>query len=182
MAAPHKGIEGLTETLKNLDNFGMNLASCARTACWRLGGKIMTEAKRNCAKQFEHPTGRLMGSITMKSSFGQISSGLSEPAKPEDEVGKPSGTDPTVVVGTNVKYAPYVEFGHVARSKQGEGSFMGMGVGVGTRVEAKPYLYPAFFANENDFEKTLIDVVKRKKALQYFNTVLPILDPGESWE
>jgi len=45
-------------------------------------------------------------------------------------------------VGTNVKYAPYVEFGT-------------------KRMAAQPYLYPAFFAYENEIVKAIGRVLKK---------------------
>lgn len=47
-----------------------------------------------------------------------------------------------VRVGTNVKYAPYVEFGT---------KFMG----------ARPYLYPSFFSQENEIVKAIGRVLKK---------------------
>lgn len=66
------------------------------------GGKAETYAKRICPVD----TGRLRNSITHKQE----------------------GTD-TEVIGTNVEYAPYVEFGHHTSS--------------GKLVSGKPYLAPA---------------------------------------
>jgi HK97 gp10 family phage protein len=73
---------------------------------------ILREAKTLCPVK----TGRLRGSI----SYNWVGSGLlvgSVDAKawPQDGIGEPPG-DPGLVfiIGTNVFYAPYVEFGHMA--------------------------------------------------------------------
>jgi HK97 gp10 family phage protein len=175
MPAPHKGLEGLDKAFQNLDHFGLNLASCVRTACWRLGGKIMMQAKNNARTVFTGtpsydpepgtPTGRLMGSVTMQANFGQQTVGLKSPAKSEDAIGKPGGgpDSPLVAVGTNVDYAPYPEFGT-------------------RKMHARSFMYPAFFGLANDFEKTLIDVIEKKAALRNFNQRLPIFDAEGSWE
>lgn len=180
MAAPNKGFEGLDKTLKNLEHVELNLASCVRTACWRLGGKILMAAKERARKGGQGmftgtpsedpdpgtPTGRLRGSLTMRANFGQQAAGLKSPAESGDAVGKPGGSgkdDPVVVVGTNVKYAPFVEFGT-------------------RKMHERPILYPAFFENEDDFERVFIDTVEKKAALRNFNQRLPIFDPEGSWE
>jgi HK97 gp10 family phage protein len=176
MPAPHKGLEGLDKTLQNLDHFGINLASCVRTACWQLGGKILWKAKKRCPEKFTGtpswnpepgtPTGRLMGSLTMQANFGQQTSGLTSPAKSGDAIGKPGGEgkdNPTVAVGTNVEYAKFPEFGT-------------------KKMYARPYLYPAFYEHENEFEKILIGIVEKRAALRNFNQRLPIFDAEGSWE
>lgn len=173
MPAPHKGLEGLEQTKKNLEHFGINLESCVRTACWKLGGKIMMQAKNNARSLFDHPTGRLAGSITMRSNFSQQTTGLKTPAKSEDAIGAPGGDGkdkPTVTVGTNVEYARRVEFGFVGKDKLGRQY----------NQAAKPYLYPSFFSLENDLEKELIDTVEKKAACRNFNQRLPIFDPEGS--
>lgn len=176
MTAPNKSLEGLDKTLKNLESFKLNFSSCVRTACWKLGGKIMMQAKNNARSVFTGtpseapepgtPTGRLMSSITMRANFGQQTAGLQAPAKDEDAIGKPGGDGkdaPMVAVGTNVSYAIFPELGT-------------------KKMHERPYLYPAFFSLEDDFERTLIGIVEKKAALRNFNQRLPIFDPEGSWE
>lgn len=59
-------------------------------------------------------TGRLKSSITYAVTDGQFSSPSGANAVPEDGIGKVSGSDNDifVVVGTNTKYAPPLEFGY----------------------------------------------------------------------
>jgi HK97 gp10 family phage protein len=176
MPAPNKGFEGLDKTLKNLAHFEINLASCVRTACWKLGGKIMMQAKNNARSVFTGtpsddpkpgtPTGRLMSSITMRANFGQQTVGLKAPAKPEDAIGKPGGDGkdaPMVAVGTNVDYAIFPELGT-------------------KKMHERSYMYPAFFGLENDFERTIVDIVEKKAALRNFSQRLPIFDAEGNWE
>jgi hypothetical protein len=58
-------------------------------------------------------TGRLKGSINTSSWDGQETS----PANSEDKISKPSGTFDTHV-GTNLEYAPYIEYGTVNSEAQ----------------------------------------------------------------
>lgn len=62
--------------------------------------------------------------------------------------------DDTVYVGTNVHYAPYVEYGW------GRGST----IGGNQRLEgypARPYLKPAVEDNRSEYEKIIEDMMKR---------------------
>ncbi len=171
MSTGNVELEGLGELLKRVDIIGPNLASCVRTAQWQLGGKMLMQAKNNARSAFTGtpsgdpepgtPTGRLMGSLSMRSNFTSRMSGFKAPAKSGDEIKAPpaSEANQTVVVGTNVEYAQYPEFGT-------------------RKMQARMYLYPAFFAFENDFEETLERVIYKKKALTNFNHLLPIFDPA----
>ncbi len=177
MAGNKTEIKGVKETIKNAENMGFNLKSCARTACWRLAGKIATQAKRN-VQTLVIPksaggttTGRLAGSITMAANFTPKVGGLKAPAQPDDGLTSPAGNDedlPFVAVGTNLVYARRIEHGF-----QGQDS-----LGRNYNQAPKPYVYPAYFAYENDLPKTLDDVVMQKGALRNFNQRLPIFDPG----
>jgi hypothetical protein len=60
-------------------------------------------------------TGRLRGSITYATS--KFRTMVSMPAKPGDEVSEP-GDDYTLYVGTNVEYAPYMEYGTCRRNME----------------------------------------------------------------
>jgi HK97 gp10 family phage protein len=169
-------ITGMTETLQNAHNLGFNVKACVRTAVNQQAGTIMTAAKRRAKKQPTGvftgtpsgdpepgtPTGRLSGSITMASNFSQGVRGLKSPAEASDAVRAPGGdgdASPRVAVGTNTDYAEFVEKGT-------------------KKMEPRPYLYPAFFAHENDLPAILKAVVEKKKALSYFKTTLPYFDAG----
>lgn len=72
-------------------------------------------------------SGRLRGSLTHATSRGQ--SNARHPAKPTDVVNRPYDKE-EVWVGTNVEYAPYVEYGT-------------------KRMKAQPYLRPALDDNRD---------------------------------
>lgn len=86
-------------------------------SAFEIGLVVEGQAKLLCPVQ----TGRLAGSITTQS----ISQGSSPtgPTKAGDVISKPADSN-EVLVGTNVEYAPYIEFGTIRKS-------------------AKPYLRPA---------------------------------------
>lgn len=168
---------GVKETLENAANMGFNVTSCVRSACWRLAGQIATQAKRN-VQTLVIPksaggttTGRLAGSITMAGNFTPTVARLNQPAKVEDGLAAPAGGSddkPFAIVGTNLEYARRIEHGFVGKDRLGRTY----------NQAAKPYMYPAFFALENNFVDTLKRVVEEKAALRYFKNTLPYFDPG----
>ena len=79
--------------------------------------RVEATAKQNCAVD----TGLLRASITHKLKLGSLSA----------------------IIGTNVKYAPYVEFG---TSKQG----------------AQPYLYKALASNTSKIKKDIVEAVRNE--------------------
>ena len=90
-------------------------------------------------------TGRLIGSLTWRTSSAESS--LSGGAGADDRVSKP-GRKWLLHVGTNVHYAPHLEYG--------------------TRKMAKrPFLRPAFFNNKRKilkvFDKWVMEFLKRGK-------------------
>jgi len=170
-------MEGVKETLQNAETMGVNLRSCARTACWRLAGKIATQAKRNVQtlviKKSEGgtTTGRLAGSITIAANFSNAVSGLQSPAESADGLAAPGGNKedaPFAVTGTNLEYARRIEHGFVGKDSLGRSY----------NQAPKPYLHPAFFAMENELPETLEKVVYETAALRNFKQRLPIFDPS----
>ncbi len=94
--------------------------------------KVETTAKQFCVQRFKEPSGRLQSSITIDDS---------------------DLLRDIIRVGTNVKYAPYVEHGH----RQEPGRYV---PAIGKRlvrsfVPGKPYLFPAFFMHEPEIKKEL---------------------------
>jgi len=72
----------------------------------RTGYAIEGDAKQMCRVD----TGRLMSSISTNwSGSGMAHGRVTNPAKPDDGVGQPTDREFTVVVGTNVEYASFVE-------------------------------------------------------------------------
>jgi len=168
---------GVKETLQNAERMGLNLNSCVRTACWRLAGKIATQAKRN-VQTLVIPksaggttTGRLAGSITIAANFSNAVAMLGTKAEASDGLQPPNsgGKDsPFAITGSNVEYARRIEHGFVGKDRLGRNY----------NQAPKPYLHPAFFALENDLPETLERVVYEKAALANFKKRLPIFDPS----
>ena len=84
-------------------------------------------------------TGRLRGSITYATKTSHSSG--EEPALPSDYALLESVPEGTVVVGTNVEYAAYVEMGT-------------------SRSQPYPYLKPAVEGNKETIKKVLEDYLK----------------------
>jgi len=150
--------EGIEKTIANLKKFAVVKREACKTILKEEGFKIETDAKAMCPVK----TGRLRASISTNwAGSGKNRGRTGSKAEANDGVGQPGGPDGlVVVVGTNVEYGPSVEFGHVAASKQGEGGFMGIGIGVGTVVGGRPFLTPAYLSHEGELEKRLAAVVK----------------------
>jgi len=119
-------------------------------------------------------SGRLKGSITWRTrSDGD---GVRTPAKANDGVSKPSRKW-TAHIGTNVEYAPHVEYGtdsHVVRAKRGK--YLTFKVGGHwvkkesvkiPSIPAQPFLRPALSAKKRvimrDFQKWVDIFLKRGK-------------------
>lgn len=150
-------IEGMDKLLANIKKWHLVKRQAVKDILKETGFKVEAQAKANCPVK----TGRLRASLSTNwSGSGKKRGRIGGKAKADDGIGEPKGEDGlTVVVGTNVEYGPSVEFGHVAKSKQGEGSFMGIGVGIGTVVSGKPYLTPAFLSYEGEAEKRIRKVM-----------------------
>lgn len=129
-------IDGKEEVIARVKKLTAEQVAAIDQALWQTAGQIAMQAKNNARTLFDHPTGRLMGSITLASTWGKATV-PSAPAKPEDAVSiAEDHLSHAVVVGTNVKYARRVEHGFYGPDKLG-------------RVYAqpgKPFLYPAYFS------------------------------------
>jgi len=87
----------------------------------RAGFAVERQAKMDCPRR----TVRLAGSISTNWTGSGMARGKTDsPAKAEDGVGQPTDKEFTVVVGTKVKYAKFVELGTV-------------------KMAARPFLFPA---------------------------------------
>lgn len=164
-------LEGGKEILEAIDRTRIQLESAARQAVINLAAKILFQAKNNCRTLFRthaeggSVTGRLMGSLTLATSTGKRAGyqpprssrkGSSSPAGFDDTVKVPkteSKNDFKVVVGTNVIYARRVEFGFVGRDSLGRNY----------NQAGKPYLYPAFFAYENDLTDEIVKELAKRE-------------------
>jgi len=115
-------------------------------------------------------TGNLRGSISFSVCGGQTE-GVAHPASPEDGVG--SAPPDTAVVGTNVHYAPHMEFGtapHEIAVRNAKVLTDGKKF-FGKRVRhpgtaAQPFLEPALRDNYNEIQQLMkAQFAKRLKEL-----------------
>ena len=100
--------------------------SAADRALEKMGGTAETHAKKYCPVD----TGRLKGSITHQRSDSEAN---------------------TMLVGTNVEYAPFVELGHdqeVGRYVPAIGKRL-----VASHVDGKPFIRPAIENHVNEYKE-----------------------------
>lgn len=124
------GIEDIQSSIKEL-LFGS--AQDVKRGVLRVGMKIERQAKANVPVD----TGRLRASISQNwTGSGKSHGDVDSKAKAEDGVGQPTEKSDTFteVVGTNVEYAPMVEFNETAHHEVGGPHF----------------LYGAYFSYEAD--------------------------------
>lgn len=148
-------IKGLPEALAKLVSMPEDIRRAFRNQVIQCGMIVEADAKANCPVD----TGRLRASITTNWSGSNLArANITKPVKEsqvDDAVGEPTSNDPLmpfVLVGTNVKYAPEVEYLLDRKHKTGRA----------------PFLYPAFAENQ---EKILDKVTK---------AVQEVLAPGGS--
>ena len=101
-------------------------ASAAERALEKMGGTAETYAKKKCPVK----TGRLKGSITHQRSTSEAD---------------------TMLVGSNVEYAPFVELGHdqeVGRYVPAIGKRL-----VASHVDGKPFLKPAIEEHVEEYKE-----------------------------
>ena len=129
-------VKGLPECLAKLMTMPEDIRRAFRNQVIQSGMIVEASAKDNCPVD----TGRLRASITTNWSGSNMARAvITKPAKEtetDDAVGEPSSSDPSmpvVVVGTNVKYAPDVEY--LTERKH--------------NVGRAPFLYPAFAENQD---------------------------------
>ena len=148
MSTVNVKVEGIEKTLASLKKWQIIKRQACEDTLKKIGFKVEADAKIFCPVD----TGRLRSSLSTNwSGSGKPRGRTGGKAQADDGVGEPNGpTGLVVVVGTNVKYAIHVEYGHVAASKMGEESWAGLNVGVGTIVEGKFYLTKAYLQHEGE--------------------------------
>jgi len=142
-------VEGIEKTISNLKSWQVIKTEAVKIALKETGFMVEHDAKQDCPVD----TGRLRASISTNWSASPRSRGTTGPqAKADDGVGRPSGKPGmTVVVGTNVEYAPYVHFGTIRPLKWG-----------GYRLMAgRPFLAQAYHKNEPRLEIRLREIFKK---------------------
>lgn len=160
----------------NLDAYEKALEKAINRAGEIIGGMMESHAKVNITNQGAVDTGLLRNSITHGMEGGATSvstyrastgsgSGAYTGKIPDSNAGKPEIG--TVVVGTNVEYAPYIELG---TGKFAEG---GNGRGVPwtwrdskgkyhrtSGMKPRPYLRPAVEEHKDEYKDVLITELK----------------------
>lgn len=133
-------VSGVQEAIAKLKNYQVIKKEACSNILKTVGLKIEADAKRKSPVD----TSRLKSSISTNWSGSGLPEGKTGgQAKSGDGVGQPGGPKGlAVVVGTNVKYAPYQEFGT-------------------RKMSAKPYLFPAYHKNEGEVAREISKVFKK---------------------
>ena len=114
-------LEGIEDLIRKVRSYQVITKEAIRIALMRNALKVELAAKEMCAVD----TGRLRGSITTDKRYIQKF---------------------LVMVGTNVDYGIYVEFGT-------------------KKMDARPYLFPAFFMFEGEVIKDIKKILDKNKGL-----------------
>lgn len=133
-------------TVDNLENVLEEFAKQVDVGLEMIGMQAERHAKQNITENGTVDTGLLRNSITY-AVHGQSPELQSYSADRGDGHGSYSGTvgteaDKAVYIGTNVEYAPYVEYGHQQ-------------YGGGGHVPAKPFIKPAAADHNDEYEKIM---------------------------
>jgi len=150
-------ITGLDKALSKITRYTNVTPEKVKKAMIQTGYAIETEAKKNVPVD----SGNLKSNITTSWSGDG-------PGQEKDGVGKPPAVpgEETVVVGSNVEYAKYQEFGFHGEVKVKAHTRGGSGVKAHTRkvnYAGKPYLYPAFQKKKGMLKKKLDKAVELDK-------------------
>jgi len=120
-------LEGVEDLIRKVRSYQVITKEAIRIALVRGALKMELAAKEMCPVD----TGRLRGSITTDKRYIQKF---------------------LVMVGTNVDYGIYVEFG---TRKKGKGEKM--------KMDARPYLFPAFFMFEGEIVKDIKKILGKSR-------------------
>ncbi|WP_334111256.1 HK97-gp10 family putative phage morphogenesis protein [Thermodesulfitimonas autotrophica] len=146
-------VEGGKELAKKFAEIGQMATNAAEKALVRAGLLVERDAKKLCPVD----TGRLRTSISHRLTG--------------------AGTkNPAVEVGTNVEYAPYVEFGTrphypppraLRRWAQLHGMKPGAEFAIARKIAArgtpaKPFLFPAFNANKDKVKQLVAEAIRKE--------------------
>lgn len=129
---------GVEDVVRNIKALAIASPMAVQKGTLRVALKIERQAKANVPVD----TGRLRASISTNwTGSGKNRGDVESKAKAEDGVGQPQESLDTfkAVIGTNVEYAPHVEFDETAHHEVGGPHF----------------LYASYFAYENDVEKEI---------------------------
>ena len=135
-------VTGIPEAIANIKWYQIVKQQAIKDILLEHGFKIESYAKELVPVD----TGRLRASISTNwSGSGRGEGRTDSKAEPGDGVGQPQGKPGmTVVVGSNVSYAPFQEHGT-------------------KRMKPRPYLHPAYFMYEGEVVKRVGKVLKDTK-------------------
>jgi len=137
-------IKGTDKVKLNLKRWVEEKSGEAKKVLKEIGYRILTDAKLTAREKGVYETGLLIGSLSVNWTGGPQRGKVTPPAKSEHGIGRPDSKPDKfeVVVGTNVFYAPFQEFGT-------------------RKMAGRPYLFPSFFSHEGDVEKKIKEVIRK---------------------
>jgi HK97 gp10 family phage protein len=140
-----KRTKDISKEVAKIKKFQVVKGEAVRIILKEQGFEVEKTAKRFVTKKKIFKSGRLRASISTNWSGSNIAEGrVGGKAEAGDGVGRPDGKPGlVVVVGTNVFYGPFHEFGT-------------------RKMEARPYLFPAYFAHEKETILRVGRVMKSK--------------------
>ena len=141
--------EGVEKTIQNLKRYQTLKIDATKTVLKEVGFNVQGDAKKGCPVD----TGRLKASLSTNWSGSPLIYGATGgQAEIADGVGRPTGAAGLLVVtGTNVKYAPYVEYGTMRALKSG-----------GYRsMASRLYLSKAYHKNLPELEMRIRKIFKK---------------------
>lgn len=124
---------GIEEISKSIQNLVIASPTAVMKGVKRVAEKVQRDAKGNCPWN----TGRLRASLSTNWTGSGLARGkVDAKAEPEDGIGQPQQRADTfsAVVGSNVEYAPYVEWTETAHHEHGMAH----------------YLYTSYFSHESE--------------------------------
>ena len=132
-------IVGLEEAIKRLKKWQIVKTQAVKDRLKKQAFKVELAAKQVVAVD----TGRLRASVSTNWAGSGMNEGkMSAKAQPGDGVSEPQGPKELVyVVGTNVHYAPHVEFGTA-------------------KMPARSFLFKAYFENEGETVAAIAKILK----------------------
>ena len=139
-------VTGVPEAIANLKKYQVIKTQAVKDRLKKQAFKVELQAK--CVVAVDY--GRLRASITTNWAGSEMDrakiknpcTAKENPSTPQDAIGRPGGEKELVyIVGSNVKYAPYVEHGT-------------------SKMPARPYLFPAYFSYEGETITALATIMK----------------------
>ena len=144
-----KIVHGIPEVIANLKKYQIIKTQAIKDRLKKQAFKIETLAKQTMAQKGVWDTGRGASSISTNWAGSNLAEGKTGPkALSGDGVKRPEGPkDLVYVVGTNVFYLPYNEFGT-------------------SKMVARPFLFPAYFMYEGETIKAIGIIMKKDVRLK----------------